>query len=185
MQAQTKALYTKVWTEKTPLTLAVVAQAAAVGIYMMNTAATNIQLLNLIIAIIAAFALDLIIVSTAFTPKYSRSAWIFAIITSLMALLFSVGIAVKVYNGDWLHAAFPTLVFFYSWFLSIVKADMAYRSGGTMQNTSGTITGLDRAVKHLYETGLSPTRIAKILGGNYQNRINEVKDILGISESEE
>lgn len=163
-----------VWTEKTPLTLAVVAQASAVGIYMMHTAATDIVWFNLIVAIIASFALDLIIVSTAFTHKRSIPAWCFAAGTSIAALGFSVGIAVEVFDGDYLHAAYPTIVFLYSWFLSITKSDTALQSVGS----TADIDGYKREIiKRLLEMDIAPTNIARIVGGRLQKSMDIVREV--------
>lgn len=163
-----------IWTEKTPLTLAVVAQASSVGIYMMQTAATDYDWFNLFVAVIASFALDLIIVSTAFTPKRSIAAWVLAAATSIAALGFSVGIAVAVYEGDLLHAAYPTVVFLYSWLLSVVKSDSALGSGGNNVDREGYKREI---VRRMLEADIAPTNIARILGGRLQKALEIVKDV--------
>lgn len=116
----------KAKSQKLPLSLAIVAQASTIAIWLTQEGKTGIPVLNLIIAAIAAFSIDLIIVSTAFSEKRSIAAWILALATSVIALIFSAAIAVFTFNdtsnlNSWsiLHAAFPILVFFYSWFLSI------------------------------------------------------------------
>lgn len=163
-----------IWTEKTPLTLAVVSQASAVGVYMMKTAPTDIHLFNLAVAVVASFALDLIIVSTAFTPKHSIPAWVFAAATSMAALGFSIGIAVSVFDGDLLHAAYPTIVFLYSWFLSITKADTALQSAGN----DGAIMGYKREiVKRLLATDMAPTNIARVIGGKTEKAMGIVREV--------
>lgn len=116
---------------KTPLTLAVVAQASNIGIWVTQEGQTGYTVIDLLIAVIAAFSIDLIIVSTAFIEKRSAAAWMLAIGTSVIALIFSALIAVYIFNDDpsmisiWsgLHISFPVLVFFYSWFLSITEHD--------------------------------------------------------------
>lgn len=121
-----KAIVEKVKSQKTPLTLAVVAQASTIAIWLTQEGKTGFPVLNFVIAAIAAFSIDLIIVSTAFSEKRSIAAWILALATSVIALIFSAAIAIFTFNDTehltlWsvLHAAFPILVFFYSWFLSI------------------------------------------------------------------
>lgn len=116
---------------KTPLTLAVVAQASNIGIWVTQEGKSGYTWLDLLIAVIAAFSIDLIIVSTAFIEKRSQVAWGLAIATSVIALIFSALIAVYIFNDNpsqisiWsgLHISFPVLVFFYSWFLSITEHD--------------------------------------------------------------
>lgn len=116
---------------KTPLTLAVIAQASNIGIWVTKEGKTGYTALDILIAVIAAFSIDLIIVSTAFSEKRSSLAWTLALATSIIALIFSALIAVYIFNPNpntisiWsgLHISFPVLVFFYSWFLSITEHD--------------------------------------------------------------
>lgn len=122
--------------EKTPLTLAVVAQAFTIGLWMFYTGKSGLPWLDGIVATITSIAIDQVIVSTAFGEKKSRNAWILSIITSIVAWVFSCLIAVYLYNFDintkqfstfdeWtlLHIAFPTLVLLYSWYLSVMNHD--------------------------------------------------------------
>lgn len=193
---------------KTPLILAVVAQASNIGIWVTQEGKTGYTVLDLIIAVIAAFSIDLIIVSTAFIEKRSQVAWGLAIATSIIALIFSALIAVYIFNDDpsaisiWsgLHISFPVLVFFYSWFLSITEHDdRDYALKVLADQQREEQLRLERQyeqlptelsdyrtmiVRRLLLAGTNTSAIYNIIGGNKQRSlelIKTVQDTLDIS----
>lgn len=194
---------------KTPLTLAVIAQASNIGIWVTQEGKTGYTFLNLIIAVIAAFSIDLIIVSTAFIEKRSSLAWVLALATSIIALFFSALIAVYIFNSDpskisiWsgLHISFPVLVFFYSWFLSITEHDdKVYLVKQQAENDQKQQLEQQRQyeqipldiadyrrvlIRKLLTRNFTNQQIFEIVGGN-RNRtldtIKEERETLGITE---
>lgn len=198
-------LYSKIKSQKTPLTLAVVAQASTIAVWMTMTGKTGFPVLNLIIASIAAFSIDLIIVSTAFSEKRSTAAWILALATSTIALIFSSAIAVYLFNDTnqpltpWniLHAAFPILVYFYSWFLSIIMHDrdrlvieQAERERMREFEQVPLTVNDYRAmiIRRLLLRKMTVSPIYEIVGGNKQKMLELIRTLqneLGIEEEPE
>ncbi len=184
---------------KTPLTLAVVAQASNIGIWVTKEGQSGFVYLDLFIAVIAAFSIDLIIVSTAFTEKRSQVAWILAIATSIIALIFSALIAVYIFNPDpstisiWsgLHISFPVLVFAYSWFLAITEHDdKSYEIQQTLESEQKKQLELQqqyeqlpaeisvyrqKIIERLVTLGLPRESIYNIIGGNRQKTLELIK----------
>lgn len=192
-------LWNVVKRRKTPLTLAVVAQASNIGIWVTQEGRSGFALFDLFIAVIAAFSIDLIIVSTAFIDKRSQVAWGLAIATSLIALVFSALIAISIFNPDpskitvWsgLHISFPVLVFFYSWFLSITEHDdKDYEMKQIAEQQQKEQLEFERQyeqlpielsayrtliVKRLLAAGANPSTIYTIIGGNKQKTLEMIK----------
>lgn len=193
-------LWSVLKSQKTPLTLAVVAQASNIGIWMINSGKTNLSWYNLAIGIIGAFSIDLIIVSTAFGKKQSKKAWAMAVLTSIIALIFGVAIALYLYKSiewsawDTLHAAFPILVFFYSWFLSVTKADeerlkeqklkeikerAALKRQFDLEKIPQTTQAYRRKIiVALLELHLSKNQIFKIVGGKAETTLALIDEIV-------
>lgn len=192
---------------RTPLTLAVVAQASNIGIWVTKEGQSGFPVLDLLIAVIAAFSIDLIIVSTAFTEKRSQVAWILAIATSVIALIFSALIAVYIFNPDpstisiWsgLHISFPVLVFAYSWFLAIAEHDdKSYAVQQILESEQKKQLELQqqyeqlpaeisvyrqKIIERLVTVGLTASAIYTVIGGNKQRTlelIKSVQDALGL-----
>ncbi len=180
--------------QKTPLVLAVVAQASTIATWMAKEGRTGFELINLVIAIIAAFSIDLIIVSTAFGPKRSSAAWILSLATSVIALAFSSAIAIYLFNDTadgfnrWslLHTAFPFMVFFYSWYLSISKHDLELLEYEERQRVKQE--ALERIpetieayrvvlIRKLLLRGAGATQIYDLIGGNKQRVLETVKTL--------
>jgi len=204
-------LYIKLKSQKTPLTLAVVAQASTIAIWMTQEGRTGFPVLNLVIASIAAFSIDLIIVSTAFSEKRSIAAWILALATSTIALVFSALIAVYLFSQDgtitpWnvLHAAFPILVYFYSWFLSITLHDREQHMLHTEQKLKEEkelkrLRDLERIphniqeyrisiIRKLMNKQMNASQIYDIVGGmraKVLEQIREIQQELGISDTDD
>lgn len=186
---------------KFPLTLAVVAQASNIGIWVTQEGKSGFLLLDLAIAAIAAFSIDLIIVSTAFIEKRSQVAWGLAIATSIIALIFSALIAVYIFNPNpsqisvWsgLHISFPVLVFFYSWFLAITEHDdkehcMKQRAEKQRQELLDRERQYEQLptelsnyrimiVKRLLSAGANPSAVYNIIGGNKQKTLEMIKTV--------
>ncbi len=186
---------------KTPLTLAVIAQASNIGIWVTQEGKSGIVFLDLFIAVVAAFSIDLIIVSTAFIEKRSQLAWSLAIATSVIALVFSALIAVYIFNPDpstisiWsgLHISFPVLVFFYSWFLSITEHDdrehclqleeeekrrkQLEEDRKFEQMPVELVTYRQILIGRLLATGLTASAIYTIIGGNKQKTLEAIKAV--------
>jgi len=186
------SLYARVKERRTPLTLAVIAQASNIAIWVTKEGQTGYILVNVLIAFIAAFSIDLIIVSTAFIEKRSQLAWIFALATSIIALVFSAAIAVYVFNPNpeqitiWsgLHVSFPVLVFFYSWFLSITENDdrkhceqeTKLREESEQARIPASVTAYRQSlIYRLLEKGLNQSAIYDIVGGNKQTTLQLIK----------
>lgn len=161
--------------EKVPLALAVIGQAYSIGLWQLHTASQvsySILILNTVVAIITAWALDLIIISTAFHKKTFWLHWVLALATSIVILVFSVAIAVEVYN-DWRHSAFAVIVFLYSWFLAVVKADFALQSEGINWNKEEIIS----RILDVLGDDTPDYKIAKVVGGKTKTTLDIIKEI--------
>lgn len=197
---------------KTPLTLAVVAQASNIGIWVTQEGKSGYTWLDFLIAVVAAFSIDLIIVSTAFIEKRSQVSWALALATSIIALVFSALIAVYIFNDDpskisiWsgLHISFPVLVFFYSWFLAIAEHDDKVHDSKLEEDKQRKERlELDKqyeqiplelaayrtiVIKRLLATGFNPSAIYNIVGGNKQKTLESIRttqEELGIELEQE
>jgi len=188
------SIFARIKERRTPLTLAVIAQASNIAIWVTKEGQTGYTLINVLIAFIAAFSIDLIIVSTAFIEKRSQLAWILALATSIIALVFSAAIAVYVFNPNpeqitvWsgLHISFPVLVFFYSWFLSITENDdrKFCEQEAQMQQEieqaripANIMTYRQALIYRLVERGFNLSAIYDIVGGNKQATLQLIKTI--------
>lgn len=104
------------WWEDIPLGLALVAQSYVVGLWYYASIKGAGPWVDLLVAIGAGLALDLIVVTTVMGRRAGRSSgWSWA--TSLGAFLCSSLIALDRYGWEWrsgLHIAFPLVVFLYS-----------------------------------------------------------------------
>lgn len=104
------------WWEDIPLALALVAQSYVVGLWYYASIHGANDWVDLLVAIGAGLALDLIVVTTVMGRRAGRSSgWSWA--TSLGAFVCSSLIALDRYGWEWrsgLHIAFPLVVFLYS-----------------------------------------------------------------------
>ena len=104
------------WWEDIPLALALVAQSYVVGLWYFASIHGADAWVDLVVAIGAGLALDLIVVTTVMGRRAGRSSgWSWA--TSLGAFVCSSLIALDRYGWEWrsgLHIAFPLVVFLYS-----------------------------------------------------------------------
>lgn len=104
------------WWEDIPLALALVAQSYVVGLWYYASIHGASDWVDLLVAIGAGLALDLIVVTTVMGRRAGRSSgWSWA--TSLGAFVCSSLIALDRYGWEWrsgLHIAFPLVVFLYS-----------------------------------------------------------------------
>lgn len=109
------------WWEEIPLGLALLAQSYVVGLWYFASISGAGWLLDLVVAVGAGLALDLIVVTTVMGRRQGRSSgWSWA--TSLGAFVCSSLIALDRYGWEWrsgLHVAFPLVVFLYSQHLAI------------------------------------------------------------------
>lgn len=109
------------WWEEIPLGLALLAQSYVVGLWYYASISGAHWALDLIVAVGAGLALDLIVVTTVMGRRQGRSSgWSWA--TSLGAFVCSSLIALDRYGWEWrsgLHVAFPLVVFLYSQHLAI------------------------------------------------------------------
>lgn len=111
------------WWEEIPLGLALLAQSYVVGLWYFASISGADWWLDLVVAIGAGLALDLIVVTTVMGRRQGRSSgWSWA--TSLGAFLCSSLIALDRYGWEWrsgLHIAFPLVVFLYSQHLAVPR----------------------------------------------------------------
>lgn len=109
------------WWEEIPLGLALLAQSYVVGLWYFASISGAGWMYDLIVAICAGLALDLIVVTTVMGRRQGRSSgWSWA--TSLGAFCCSSLIALDRYGWEWrsgLHVAFPLVVFLYSQHLAV------------------------------------------------------------------
>ena len=111
------------WWEEIPLALALLAQSYVVGLWYFASIAGAAWQVDLVVAIAAGLALDLIVVTTVMGRRAGRSSgWSWA--TSLGAFGCSALIALDRYGWEWrsgLHIAFPLVVFLYSQHLATAR----------------------------------------------------------------
>ena len=111
------------WWEEIPLALALLAQSYVVGLWYFASIAGATWQVDLVVAIAAGLALDLIVVTTVMGRRAGRSSgWSWA--TSLGAFGCSALIALDRYGWEWrsgLHIAFPLVVFLYSQHLATAR----------------------------------------------------------------
>jgi predicted RNA-binding Zn-ribbon protein involved in translation (DUF1610 family) len=104
------------WWEEIPLGLALLAQSYVVGLWYYASISGADWWVDLIVAVGAGLALDLIVVTTVMGRRAGRSSgWSWA--TSFGAFGCSSLIALDRYGWEWrslLHVAFPLVVFLYS-----------------------------------------------------------------------
>lgn len=104
------------WWEKLALSLALLAQSYVVGLWYYSSIRGPHWFADLIVAVGAGLALDLIVVTTAMGRRAGRSSgWSW--LTALGAFGCSALIALDRYGWEWrsgLHIAFPLVVFLYS-----------------------------------------------------------------------
>ncbi len=104
------------WWEDIPLALALLAQSYVVGLWYYASIKGASDRVDLVVAIGAGLALDLIVVTTVMGRRQGRSSgWSWA--TSFGAFGCSSLIALDRYGWEWrslLHVAFPLVVFLYS-----------------------------------------------------------------------
>lgn len=133
------------WWEEIPLGLALLAQSYVVGLWYFASISGAGWMYDLIVAICAGLALDLIVVTTVMGRRQGRSSgWSWA--TSLGAFCCSSLIALDRYGWEWrsgLHVAFPLVVFLYSQHLA-VPAKVALV---TLPERLGTSEDTDQAVE--------------------------------------
>lgn len=104
------------WWEEIPLGLALLAQSYVVGLWYYASIAGAAWWVDLIVAILAGLALDLIVVTTVMGRRAGRSS-LWSWLTALGAFGCSALIALDRYGWEWrsgLHIAFPLVVFLYS-----------------------------------------------------------------------
>lgn len=114
------------WSEKLPLALAMAAQALVVTRWYIGDAplaivSSVLTWANVVIAIAAGLAFDLVVVTTVMARRDGRrSGW--GVATGAAAALASALIALDVYGGwtpgPYLHIAYPVVVFLFSMHLS-------------------------------------------------------------------
>lgn len=123
------------WWEDIPLALALVAQSYVVGLWYYASIHGASDWVDLVVAIGAGLALDLIVVTTVMGRRAGRSSgWSWA--TSLGAFVCSSLIALDRYGWEWrsgLHIAFPLVVFLYSQHLATPRKRTVERSHQTAQ----------------------------------------------------
>ena len=111
------------WWEDIPLGLALLAQSYVVGLWYYASVSGASWWADLVVAIGAGLALDLIVVTTVMGRRQGRSSgWSWA--TSFGAFCCSSLIALDRYGWEWrslLHVAFPLVVFLYSQHLATPK----------------------------------------------------------------
>lgn len=111
------------WWEEIPLALALLAQSYVVGLWYFASIQGAAWQVDLVVAVAAGLALDLIVVTTVMGRRAGRSSgWSWA--TSLGAFGCSALIALDRYGWEWrsgLHIAFPLVVFLYSQHLATAQ----------------------------------------------------------------
>lgn len=119
------------WSEKFPLGLAAVAQSFVVFRWYLGDVspelAAALAALNIVIAVAAGLALDLVVISTVMAKRHGRrSGW--GLATALAAAVFSAAVALEVYGkgepSAWLHVAYPAVVFLFSQHLASPREPM-------------------------------------------------------------
>lgn len=115
------------WWEEIPLGLALAAQSYVVGLWYYNSISGAAWFVDLLVAVGAGLALDLIVVTTTIGRRQGRSSgWSWA--TSLGAFVCSALIALDRYGWqahNLLHVAFPLVVFLYSQHLAVPRKRLA------------------------------------------------------------
>lgn len=123
------------WWEEIPLGLALLAQSYVVGLWYYASIDGAAWLLDLLVAVLAGLALDLIVVTTVMGRRAGRSSgWSWA--TSLGAFVCSSLIALDRYGWEWrsgLHIAFPLVVFLYSQHLATPRKQSVSAQPATAQ----------------------------------------------------
>ena len=111
------------WWEEVPLGLALVAQSYVVGLWYYSSISGAAWFVDLLVAIGAGLALDLIVVTTVMGRRAGRSSgWSWA--TSLGAFVCSSLVALDRYGWqahNLLHVCFPLVVFLYSQHLAVAR----------------------------------------------------------------
>lgn len=114
------------WWEEIPLALATIAQSVVVGMWYYKSIHLGEDWLNIMVAIIAGLALDLIVVTTVMGRRMGRdSGWSNG--SAFGAFLCSALIAVDTYSTwlEWvrplLHVSYPLMVLLYSQHLAGVR----------------------------------------------------------------
>lgn len=162
------------WWEEIPLGLALLAQSYVVGLWYFASVSGAGWAYDLIVAVGAGLALDLIVVTTVMGRRQGRSSgWSWA--TSLGAFCCSSLIALDRYGWEWrsgLHVAFPLVVFLYSQHLAVpaktALAALPERLEATIETDQAVETTLPETAQQqailsdLLETPLS-TPLAPIL----------------------
>lgn len=117
------------WSEKAPLYFAVAAQSLVVFRWYLGP---NVPLeitdalrwLNLVVAVVAGLALDLVVVTTTMGRREGRES-IWSWLTAGAAALFSAAVAVELYGGPslgpWLHISYPAIVFLFAQHLAVKR----------------------------------------------------------------
>lgn len=114
------------WSEKLPLALAMAAQAAVVTRWYIGAHAPVpvpeiLTWVNVVIAVAAGLALDLVVVTTVMARRKGRRGF-WGIATAAAAAVASAFISLDVYGGwtpgPYLHVAYPVVVFLFSMHLS-------------------------------------------------------------------
>ena len=130
------------WWEEVPLGLALLAQSYVVGLWYFASISGADTRLDLIVAIGAGLALDLIVVTTVMGRRAGRSSgWSWA--TSFGAFGCSALIALDRYGWEarsLLHVAFPLVVFLYSQHLAIPRRSAL----DVLPDRLGTVIAIDR-----------------------------------------
>lgn len=137
------------WWEEIPLGLALLAQSYVVGLWYYASVSGAAWWVDLIVAIGAGLALDLIVVTTVMGRRAGRSSgWSWA--TSFGAFGCSSLIALDRYGWQWrslLHVAFPLVVFLYSQHLATPRKSAlepaSERLGATEAGDVGNGTALE------------------------------------------
>lgn len=111
------------WWEEIPLGLALLAQSYVVGLWYFASVRGAGAWADLVVAIGAGLALDLVVITTVMGRRQGRSSgWSWA--TSFGAFCCSSLIALDRYGWEWrslLHVAFPLVVFLYAQHLATPK----------------------------------------------------------------
>lgn len=136
------------WWEEIPLGLALGAQSYVVGLWYFASIHGASDQVDLIVAIGAGLALDLIVVTTVMGRRQGRSSgWSW--LTSLGAFGCSALIAIDRYGWEWhslLHVAFPLVVFLYSQHLATP------RRVGAPQASQGTPGAAEIPKQYIHAT---------------------------------
>lgn len=114
------------WSEKVPLTMAMIAQALVITRWYIGREAPAsvgevLVWANVVIAIFAGVAIDLVMVTTVMARRKGRRG-IWGVLTAASAAVASALIALDVYGGwtpgPYLHIAYPVVVFLFAMHLS-------------------------------------------------------------------